>query len=150
MLKRTLQATPYTRNMAQVLRFSVTLVEPGEDAEDFGSALRRHRCVELRKYGGVEKPVVVLPRAHVAAEQRHLQRLRYIHARILEQRGDVVGGRTHNGVLKINDADSGNITAPRKPKQIGRMVIAQDPGCGRLDRGGQRVAPQRKENLAPA
>ena len=28
--------------MAQVLRFPVTLVEPGENAEDFGGALRRH------------------------------------------------------------------------------------------------------------
>ena len=119
--------------MTQVLRLAVAAVEPGKDAENLGRPLRRERCVKLGEGGGVEA-LILEARTHVAAEQRHFQRFRDVDARVLQQRGHVVGGRTEQRVLEIKEPDPGDVFALRQPQQIGRMIIAQHPGGGRIDR----------------
>ncbi len=105
--------------MTQILRLAVAPVEPGEDAEDLGGALRGQRRVEPRESGGVETPVVGAARAGVAAEQRDLQRFRHVDARVLQQRGDVVGGGTDQRVLEIEQADARNAFALGSHSRLG-------------------------------
>src|SRR6202049_2302513 len=52
MRQRALQVIPYARHVAQILRLVVAGVGGGEDAEDFGGALRRQRRVKLGEAGG--------------------------------------------------------------------------------------------------
>ena len=94
MRQRALQVPPYPRNMAQVLRFAVATIQTREDAEHLGCALRGERRVELREGAGFEARIIGLPRTHVAAQQQQFERLGHIDARILEQRGDIVGRGT--------------------------------------------------------
>src|SRR5579864_8051944 len=54
MRQRALQIVRYARHVKQVLRLAVAAVEPGENAEDFGRALRRQRRIKLGEAGGVE------------------------------------------------------------------------------------------------
>src|SRR6202048_825920 len=94
MTERALQIAPHPRHVAEILRLAVAHVETGEDAEDFAGALRGNRDVHLDEPAGVELRVSLAPAAHIASEQRQLHLLGYIHAGILEQRGDIVCGRT--------------------------------------------------------
>src|SRR5580698_9738526 len=78
--------------MTEVLRLAVAAVEAGEYAQDLGRALRGERRIDTREAGRVEA-LVIKPAAHVAAEQRDLERFRHIDTRVLQQRRQVVGGR---------------------------------------------------------
>ena len=71
----------------------------------FDGALRRQRDIAADERAGVELGVGGAARAHIAAEQRHLHLLRHVDARVLQQRGEVVGRRPHHRVLEIEDAD---------------------------------------------
>ena len=115
MRQRALQVIPYARHVAQILRLAVAAVEAGEDAEDFCRALRRQRRIKLGEAGGVEFRIVLEAGADVAAEQRHLQRFRHVDARILEDRGDVIGPGPDHGVLEIEHADAGDVFAVGEP-----------------------------------
>ena len=86
-----------------------------------------------------------MPGADVAPEQRHFQRLGNIDAGILQQRDDIVGGRSEQRVLEVEQADAGHSLPLRQPEQIRRMIVAQHPGPGRLDHALKRRAPQRQK-----
>ena len=87
-----LQIAPYARHVTQILRLAVAPVEPGEDAEDLGGALRRRASRRAARKPAASKSGSASSRAcDVAAEQRDLQRLRHVDARVLQQRGEVVG-----------------------------------------------------------
>ena len=54
--------------------------------------------------------------AQIAAEQGELGRLRDVDAGILQQRGQIVGGRPHHGILEIQDAEPRQALAVRQPQ----------------------------------
>ena len=81
--------------------------------------------------------------ARIAAEQRHLELLRHVDARVLQQRSEIVGGGPDHRVLEIEQADLRDVLPVRQPDQIGRMEVAQHPGGVGFDHGLQRLAPQR-------
>ena len=60
--------------MTQVLRLAVTAIEAREYAQNLGGALRGQRRIEPCEARGIET-LIVQPPAHVAAEQRDLERL---------------------------------------------------------------------------
>src|SRR6202041_828997 len=106
--------------MTEVLRLAVAAVEAGEYAQDLGRALRGERRIDTREAGRVEA-LVIKPAAHVAAEQRDLERFWHIDPRVLQQRRQVVGGRPHHRILKVENADARDVVPPRKPQKVGRM-----------------------------
>ena len=53
------------------------------------------------------------------AEQRDLHQLRHVDAGVLQQRGDVVGGRAHQGVLEVEQADAGDARASGSQIRLG-------------------------------
>src|SRR6266702_825857 len=143
--ERAVQIAVYPRQMTQILRLAVAAIEPREDAQDLGGALRSQRRVELQKFGGAETRMRGLAGPDIAAEQRHLQLLGNVDPGILEQRYQVVGGRPEQRVLEIEQADASHALSLRNPKQIGGMIVAQHPGLRRLDGTPKRCAPQRLE-----
>ena len=54
MRQRALQIAPYARQMTQILRLAVAPLEPGENAEDLGGALRGERGIGAREGRRVE------------------------------------------------------------------------------------------------
>src|SRR6266568_8896325 len=103
--ERAIQIAVYPRQMTQILRLAVAAVEPREDAQDLGGALRSQRRVELQKFRSLERGIGGLAGADIAAEQRHLQVLGDVDPGILEQRYQVVGRRPEQRVLEIEQAD---------------------------------------------
>src|SRR2546428_6070038 len=113
--ERAVQIAVYPRQMTQILRLAVAAVEPREDAQDLGGALRSQRRVEFQKFGGAETGVRGLAGADIAAEQRHLQLLRDVDPGIPEQRYQVVGRRPEQRVLEIEQAHASHALALREP-----------------------------------
>ena len=91
-----------------------------------------HRA--LAKAGASNSGIGRAPRARIARQQRDLHHLRHVDARVLQQRGEVVGRGPHHRVLEIEQADARDAFAFRQPQQIGRMKIAQHPGRRRRQR----------------
>ena len=56
MRQRALQIGPYARHVTKILRLAVAAVEPGEDAEDLGGALRRRAWHRACAKAGASKP----------------------------------------------------------------------------------------------
>ena len=78
--------------------------------EDLRGALRRERGVDLGMKGaGLEIRIGRTALACRLAEQRDLHRLRHIDAGVLQQRGDVVGRRSHHRVLEVEQARAGDL-----------------------------------------
>src|SRR6478752_8805463 len=139
MAERALQVAPYPRQVMQILRLAIPYVEPRKDAEDLAGALGRERHVEPDELRRIEARVGAAASAHVTAEQRDLGLFGHIYACVLQQRGEIVGGRSHHGVLEVEDAEACVLAALREPEQIRGMEIAQDPGRRRLDGGMQQL-----------
>ena len=59
------------------------------------------------------------PFLYVAAEQRDLHRIRHVDTRVLQQRGEIVGGGTEHGVLEIQQSHFGDAFPVRQPHQVG-------------------------------
>src|ERR1700722_20260382 len=116
MTERALQIAPHPRHVAEILRLAVAHVETGEDAEDFACALRGKRDVHLDEPTGVEFRISLAPAAHIASEQRQLHLLDYIHPGILEQRGEIVCGRTYDGVLEVQHSEPSDFAPARQPQ----------------------------------
>src|SRR4051794_25643590 len=64
-----LQIAPYAGHMTQILRLAVAPVEPGENAQDLGGALRRHHGIKAFERGGVEALIEGPPVGDVACKQ---------------------------------------------------------------------------------
>src|SRR5260370_33599212 len=122
--ERAVQIAVYPRQMTQILRLAVAAVEPRENPQDLGGALRSQRRVEFQTLGGAETGVGGLAGADVAAQQRRLQLPGDVDPGSREQRYQVVGGRPEQRVLEIEQADPSHALAVGKPKQIGRMIVA--------------------------
>src|SRR6516162_10829560 len=118
MRERALQVGPYARHVSQVLRFAVARVEAGENTQDLAGALRRKRDVALDESGGVESGIALSPCPHVAAEERQLRFFRHVNARVLQERGNVISRRPHQGILEIENADPLELFALRQPKEV--------------------------------
>ena len=73
------------RQVPQILRLAVPLVEPGEDAQDLGRSLRAHRRIGGGEARGVEGGVGRRPAPHIEGGQPHLEILRHVDARVLQQ-----------------------------------------------------------------
>jgi len=108
MRQRALQIVPYAGHVTQILRLAVAPVEPREDAENLAGALRRERNVKRDELSAVEVRLGGAPPAQIAAKQRELDRFGNVDAGVLQQRGEVVGGRPHEGILEVQDADAGD------------------------------------------
>src|SRR5262245_12304990 len=148
MRERTLQIGPYPRHVSQILRLAVADIQAGEYAEDLARTLRRQRDVVPDERSGVELGVIGAAAAKIAAEQGDLELLRHVDTRVLQQRGQVVGRRPHQGILEIEEPYPLELAALRQPEQVRRMDVAQDPGGSRIDRRLQRLAPERLERRA--
>ena len=85
MRQRATQVAPYARHMAQILRLAVALLEPREDAEDLGRALRRERRIDLREQLGIEAVIGRVPLSQIARQQLNFERFRHVDARVLQQ-----------------------------------------------------------------
>ena len=138
------------RQVLEVLRLAVALVEAGEDAEDLGGALRGHDRVGPREGRDVEGGIGGPPLARIEADQLQLELRRHGHARILQQRGDVVGRAAQHRVLEVDQADPLQPLALGQPDQVGRMVVAQGPGGGRGQNLARGASDQRLTNSARA
>src|SRR5688572_18062920 len=122
---------PQARDVLQVSRLAVTLGEAREDADDLGIALRAERGV------GEGECVTIEPSARgdagtVVVEQLRFKLGRYIKARILQKRDEVVGGGAAHGILKVDHPDARNALSLRQPEKIGRVVVAQHPAWRRF------------------
>src|SRR5215472_16818609 len=102
--QRTHQIAPDPRLVPQILRLAVAAVEPCKGSEKPGVALRRHHRVDLGEASRIEAVVGHVPCLDVTRQQRKLELLGYVDTRILQQRDEIVGGRTEHGVLEIDDA----------------------------------------------
>src|SRR5258708_35628470 len=100
--ERAVQIAVYPRQMTQILRLAVAAVEPRENPQDLGGALRSQRRVEFQKFGGAETGVGGLAGADIAAEQRHLQPLGGVDPGILENAYQVVGRRSRQRVPEMS------------------------------------------------
>src|SRR5262245_53687154 len=123
MSQGSLQVVPYSRHVSQILRFAVAHVEACEYAEDLAGTLCRERHIGANEGGCVEPGIAGAASAYVTSEQSDFGRLRHIDAGILEQRGKVIGCRTHQGVLEVQNAELLEVSAAGKPKQIRRMIV---------------------------
>src|ERR1700750_2842194 len=54
MRQRPLQIAPYAGHMTQILRLAIAPVEPRENAQDLGGALRGHHGIQTFERGGIE------------------------------------------------------------------------------------------------
>src|SRR5262249_56463126 len=93
----------------------------------------------------IELGLIGAAAADIAAEQRDLELLRHVNAGVLQERGQIVSRRTHQGILEIEEPYPLKLVALRQPEQVGRMDVAQDPGGRRIERRPQRLAPERLE-----
>src|SRR5690242_14682453 len=93
MPQRTLQIAEHARQVAKILRLAVALVEPRENTQDFGRTLHGERRIKLGELRHVEGLVGDGTRPHITADQVEFQPLGHVHARILKQRGKVIGRR---------------------------------------------------------
>src|SRR5215468_6771640 len=148
MRERTLQIGPYARHVSQILRLAVADIQAVEYAEDLARALRRQRDIVPDEQSGIELGIIGAAAAEIAAEQGDLELLRHVDAGVLQERGQVVGRRTHQGVLEIEEPYPLELAALRQPEQVRRMDVAQDPGGSRIDPRLQRLAPERLERRA--
>src|ERR1700683_514273 len=130
--------------MTEILWLAVAPVEPREDAENLGGALGGKRGVQHGKFRSV-KMLVIESGARIAAEQPDFQRFRNVDTRVLQQRSNVIGGGTDQGILEVQEADLSHAVTLRQPEKIGRMIIAQHPGRKRLERRIERFTPQCNE-----
>src|SRR6267142_4331695 len=146
--ERALQIAPYARHMSQILRLAVASIEPGENAQDLAGTLGCECDVALDEGRPVKFGLSGPAALDVAAKQRQLGLLRHVDAGILEDRGEVIAARAHQGILEVEKPDAPQLMAVRQPQQIGRMVVAQHPGRRLLDRRLQRFAPERAEGCA--
>src|SRR4051794_37007684 len=115
MRQRALQIVPYAWDVSKILRLAIALLKSREDAEDLRRALRRQRRIGLNEVGRNEVWIEIAPRPRVTAEQRHLKLLRHVDARVLQERGEIVGCRPHHRILEIEQADARGALALRQP-----------------------------------
>ena len=85
-----------------------------------------HRRARKRAHRRQHRPIGA--RACIATSSADLHHFRHIHARVLQQRSDVIGGRPHHRILEVEQADASRALALGQPEKIGRMDIAQHPG----------------------
>src|SRR2546427_6486932 len=85
MAERALQISPYPRHVTQILRLAVAHIEPGKNAQNLAGTLGGERHVDLDELSEIEVGIALAPPAHIAAEQRKLDLLGYIHPRVLQQ-----------------------------------------------------------------
>jgi len=102
--------------MAQILRLAVAPVEPRKGAEQPCVALRRHQRINLGESSRIERIVGRAPCLDVAGQERKFEVFGHVDPRILQQRYQVIGGRSQHGILEVDDAD---FEVPdRSPSQI--------------------------------
>src|ERR1700677_3303664 len=118
------------RQGAQILRLMITFVEAGEQAKNLGGALGSSRGIGGSEALGVEGWIGGRPAAHIEGRETHLEILRHVDARVLQERNDVVSRRPDHRVLKIDEADSLQALPFHQPMQVRRMIVAQRPGGG--------------------
>src|SRR3954464_15296615 len=123
MAQRPLQIAPDPRQVLKILRLAVAQIEAGGYAQKFSCTLCGKRRVHPDECGRIEIRLLLPAAAHVAAEQRKLRLLGNIYPRVLEERSEIVGSRTHHGILEIQNAQPGNVAAARQPQEIRRMEI---------------------------
>ena len=75
----------------------------------------------------------------VAADELQLELLRHVDARILQQRGDIVGGRAEHGVLEVEQPDPRSPSRPASQSRFGEWKSRRTQVGGGVDR---RAAPR--------
>ena len=82
------------------MRLVVALPQPGEDAENARVALRGERPISALELG------TMAGRRDVAVDHRPLDRRRHVAPRILEHRGEIIGGVAGARVLEVEQAEA--------------------------------------------
>ncbi len=128
-------------DVAQIVVLAVAFGEPGENSENLGDALGGEDEKGVPKSLFVEIGFSGRAISAVVVEKigRHL--LGHENAGILQQRGEVVGGMTHDGVLRIYETDARGAVAAGQPQQIRGMVIPERPHRPVRRDGGPEAAP---------
>src|SRR4051794_20146342 len=104
--------------MFEVLRLAVPPVEPGEDAEHLGGALRTENSVGASESSHVEVGLGGLTVPHISTEELELQIRRHRDARVLQEGGNVIGWMAEHGILKVEQSDPLETLPLRKPDQV--------------------------------
>jgi hypothetical protein len=107
MAERPRQIVLHPRQVGEIVRLAVPPVEAGEDAEDLGGPLGGQGRVVGAEALLVEAGVGGLAAEDVALDESLLERRRDGDARVLGERGDVIGRRPEDGVLEVEEADAG-------------------------------------------
>ena len=145
MAERPRQIVLHSRQVGEIVRLAVPPVEAGEDAEDLGGALGGERRVVGAEALLVEAGVGRPPAEHVALHQHLLEIRGNGDAGVLGERGDVVGGRPQECVLKIEEADAADAGPLRQPHQVGGVVVAHRPVLLRRLQPVEGRLPERHE-----
>ena len=138
------------RQQPQILRLAVAAVEPREKAENLGRALRAHDRIGGGEGAGIEGGIGNGAPAGIEREQPQFEIAGDFAARVLQQRGDVIGGRAEHGVLEIDEAEPFQPVALGEPMQVGRVKVAKRPGRRLREDRRQDLAPEREELHARA
>ena len=136
---------PDARQMSEVLRLAVPPVEPREYPEDLGRPLRPHDRVRGGELGHVEAGIRGFPLPAVEGQELQLEVGRHRHPCILQERGDIVGGRAQDRVLEIQEPDAPDPLPLGEPDQVGRVEVPQRPGLPAGQQPGQSVPPDMPE-----
>ena len=138
------EQTPHARLELAVSGLAVALPQAHENAQDARVALRRERPI-----GGAERRALSR-RSDIAIEHCRLDRRAHVAARILEHRGEVIGGMADQRVLKIEQTEMFNAAASIDEHDIFGMKVAQhgDTRQAVLLDGRQRRSPRRAKSVA--
>ena len=130
------------RQVPQVLRLAVALVEAGEDAEHLRGALRAHDGVGAGERRDVEFRIGRLALARIEADELAARDpAAPSPARPAEARRRRRRAAQHR-ILEIDEADAREALPLRQPDQVRRVVVAQRPGGRAGDDLDQDLGPE--------
>jgi len=145
MLQIAFEIPPDPWDVGEVLALAVAHRKAGENAEDFRIALRPQCCIAKAEFAGIEGCVAHGHGGDVVVEQGVFEAFRHIQPGVLQQRHEVVGGGTAHRILEIDDPDVARRRTAVEDDQVGRMIIAQQPGFGLFQDAGKNALPFGRE-----
>ncbi len=104
------------RQMREILRLAVALIEPRENAQYLRRALRGENRIGLGESRHIEACVGFTAQLGVMGEQLQLQIVGHRDAGVLPERGHVVGRVAQHAVLEVDNADARDPFALRQPQ----------------------------------
>src|SRR3954453_18258311 len=108
-------------DVSKVAALAVTFRRPRKNAEDLRVALGSERCVERAIPVAREALLARASGGTVTVQQRRFKRFGHIEPGVLQEGNEIVGRRTPDGILEVEEPHASQALARREPHQIGRM-----------------------------